>query len=243
MVPVGVARPVLETGEYSSVLLSGGVARDGRLPLTEQLPFIRWVQERGIHINAHVGLQSDEDMRVLAPLFDRVSLDYVQDDATIQEVYHLQRTGADYLHAAEGWAAAFAGSQDPEALAMGRRRIVLHLTIGLKGGVLAGEFAAIDSLVAYNPVSLVFLVLIPTEGTVYGNVPLVPVEAVESVFAYARKALPSTDLILGCMHPRMAGYGEQLARLAAEYGFRGAVGEKTPGENSEQLEECCAFYR
>ena len=70
-------------------LLSGGVDRDGRLPLTEQLPFIRWVRERGIHINAHVGLQSDEDMRVLAPLFDRVSLDYVQDDATIQEVYHL----------------------------------------------------------------------------------------------------------------------------------------------------------
>ncbi len=243
MVPVGVARPVLETGEYSSILLSGGVDRDGRLPLTEQLPFIRWVRERGIHINAHVGLQSDEDMRVLAPLFDRVSLDYVQDDATIQEVYHLQRTGADYLHTAEGWAAAFAGGQDPESQVAGRRRIVLHLTIGLKGGVLAGEFAAIDSLVAYHPASLVFLVLIPTEGTVYGNVPVVPVEAVESVFAYARKTLPSTDLILGCMHPRMAGYGEQLARLAAEYGFRGAVGEKTPGENSEQLEECCAFYR
>jgi uncharacterized radical SAM superfamily protein len=241
MVPVGAARRVLESGEYTSILLSGGADREGRLPLVEQLPFIEWVRQRGIRINAHVGLQSDEDMRVLAPLFDRVSLDYVWDDDTIHEVYHLARTGADYLHAAEGWTEALAGGSSPEARALGRHRVNLHLTVGLKGGVLAGEFAAIDSLVAFHPASLVFLVLIPTEGTDYGNVPAVPVEAVESVFSYARKVLPSADLVLGCMHPRAAGYGDQLVQLAKQCGFRGVVGEKMP-DDGEQVEECCVFY-
>jgi lipoyl synthase len=243
MVPVGAARPVLESREYSSILLSGGADREGRLPLIEQLPFIEWVRRQGIRINAHVGLQSDEDVRVLAPLFDRVSLDYVWDEETIRAVYHLNRTGSDYLHAAESWADAFSMGSDTGTRTLGRRRVNLHLTIGLKGGAVAGEFAAIDSLVTFDPVSLVFLVLIPTEGTVYGNVPIVPVEAVESVFSYARRTLPSTDLVLGCMHPRAAGYGDQLVQLARQYGFRGVVGETMSETESEQLEECCVFYQ
>lgn len=243
MVPVGAARPVLESGEYSSILLSGGVDRDGRLPLVEQLPFIEWVHQHGIRINAHVGLQPREDMRILAPLFDRVSLDYVWDDDTIHEVYHLDRAGSDYLEAAQGWVEAFAGSSDAGDRARARRRVNLHLTVGLKGGVLAGEFAAIDSLVGFGPTSLVFLVLIPTEGTVYGNAPVVPVDDVASVFSYARTALPATDLVLGCMHPRAQGYGEQLAGLARQYGFRGVVGDTNSQGESEQLEECCVFYQ
>ena len=243
MVPVGAARPVLESGEYTSILLSGGADRDGRLPLIEQLPFIEWVRGRGIRINAHVGLQPREDMRVLAPLFDQVSLDYVWDDDTIHEVYHLDRTGADYLDAARGWVEAFAGDSSAETQARAHRRVNLHLTVGLKGGVLAGENAAIDSLVAFRPASLVFLVLIPTEGTAYGSVPVVPVEAVESVFSHARTALPSTDLILGCMHPRAEQYGDQLVRLARQYGFRGIVGDTMSQGETEQLEECCVFYK
>ncbi len=242
MVPVEVARPVLESGGYSSILLSGGADREGRLPLVEQLPFIEWVHRRGIRINAHVGLQSDEDMHVLAPLFDRVSLDYVWDDATIHEVYHLARTGGDYLHAAEGWAQAFTAGSSAEARMLGRRHVNLHLTIGLKGGVLAGELAAIDSLVAFGPASLMFLVLIPTEGTVYGNVPVISAEAVESVFSHARTSLPSTDLILGCMRPRAAGYGDRLVQLAGQYGFRGIVGDTMADGDDQQMEECCAFY-
>ncbi|MHB8106643.1 MAG: hypothetical protein ACYDH4_04345 [Candidatus Cryosericum sp.] len=243
MVPVGAARPVLESGEYTSILLSGGVDREGRLPLVEQLPFIEWVRQRGIRINAHVGLQSCEDMHVLAPLFDQVSLDYVWDDDTIHEVYHLDRTGTEYLDAAQGWVEAFAEDSSTAAQALARRSVNLHLTIGLKGGVIVGEYAAIDSLIAFQPASLVFLVLIPTEGTAYGNVPVVPIEDVESVFAYARLKLPVTDLVLGCMHPRAAGYGEQLEQLAEKYQFRGVVGAKLNTDDVEQVEECCVFYK
>ena len=243
MVPVTAARRVLGSGEYRSILLSGGSDADGRLPLVEHLAFITWVHEQGIRINAHVGLQTDEDIHALSPFFDKVSLDYVWDDGTIHDVYHLQRSGADYLHAAHGWADAFWAAGGPEGLASAKQRVNLHLTIGLKGGIVAGEYAAIDSLIAYQPASLVFLVLIPTEGTVYGSVPVVPIDAVESVFAYARLKLPSTDLVLGCMHPRVSGYGEQLAHLAGQYQFRGVVGEKFRVEDAEQVEECCVFYR
>ena len=266
MTPVGEARRILEAGHYPSILLSGGSDLTGRLPLVEQLPFIQWVHAQGIRINAHVGLQSDEDIRVLAPLFDKVSLDYVWDDATIHEVYHLyERTGADYLHAARGWLDAMLADEEAklsrpvdapsleqtekhpaspmDALTRARRRVNLHLTIGLKGGALAGEVAAIDSLVGFQPASLIFLVLIPTEGTAYAHAPIVPIQEVESVVAYARERLPETDLVLGCMHPRVAGYGAQLAELAQRYRFRGVVGEKFPAEETERVEECCVFYR
>lgn len=243
MVPVAAARRVLESGGYWSILLSGGSDPHGRLPLMEHLAFIAWVHEQGIRINAHVGLQSDEDIDALSRFFDRVSLDYVWDDGTIHDVYHLQQSGADYLHAAWGWTDAFSAAGGSEAPTSVKQRVSLHLTIGLKGGVVVGEYAAIDSLVAFQPASLVFLVLIPTQGTVYGSVPVVPIDAVESVFAYARLKLPSTDLVLGCMHPKVAGYGEQLACLAGRYQFRGVVGEASRAEDAEQVEECCVFYR
>lgn len=243
MVPVSSARRVLESGEYRSILLSGGSDSDGRLPLTEHLAFITWVHERGIRINAHVGLQPDEEIRVVSPFFDKVSLDYVWDDRTIHDVYHLQRFGVDYLHATGAWVDAFSSGRGFEALVLAKQRVNLHLTIGLKGGAIVGEYAAIDSLVAFQPASLVFLVLIPTEGTAYGSVPVVPIDALELVFAYARLKLPSTDLVLGCMHPRIAGYGEQLAQLAARYQFRGVVGEQSSEDGAEQVEECCVFYR
>ncbi len=244
MVPVDSARRVLESGEYRSILLSGGSDPDGRLPLVEHLQFIAWVHEQGIRINAHVGLQSDEDIHTLSPYFDKISLDYVWDDETIRHVYHLlERSGVDYLNAAQCWTNAFVEGGDSAAFASARQRVNLHLTIGLKGGVVAGEYTAIDSLVAFRPASLIFLVLIPTEGTVYGGVPVVPLDDVESVFAYARLKLPLTDLVLGCMHPKAAGYGEQLARLARRYQFRGVVGEKESEEGADQVEECCVFYR
>lgn len=242
MVPVDTARCVLESGEYSSILLSGGSDAQGQLPLMEHLAFIEWVHEQGIRINAHVGLQSDEDIRVLSPLFDKVSLDYVWDDRTIQSVYHLQRSGIDYLHAAIGWMDAFRAASSPKSRISAKRRVNLHITIGLNAGIVAGEYAAIDSLTALQPATLVFLVLIPTKGTVYSGVPVVPIEVVESVFAYAKLKLPLTDLVLGCMHPRADGYGQHLARLAAQYQFRGVVGEPSGTDDSEPMEECCVFY-
>lgn len=255
MLPVDKARRILERGEYPSILLSGGSDLTGRLPLMEHLAFIQWVHDQGIRINAHVGLQSDEDIRVLSPLFDKVSLDYVWDDRTIHEVYHLhERSGADYLHAVRGWLDAMEADEQAkmsraanrhagDARALARRRVGVHLTIGLKGGEVVGEYAAIDSLAPLEPASLIFLVLIPTERTAYAHVPLVPIGDVESVIRYARQRLPETDLILGCMHPRAAGYGRQLTELAQKYAFRGVVGERFASGELERVEECCVFYR
>lgn len=242
MVPVAAAQRVLEeSDEYGSILLSGGCDATGRVPLLEHLAFIQWVHARGIRINAHVGLQEDREIPQLAPYFDRVSLDYVWDEETIHSVYHTQRHGTDYLHAVQAWIQAFQRQNDTAQAA--KRRVGLHLTIGLLGGKLAGELPAIASLVPLQPSTLIFLVLIPTEGTVYEGVPPVPLKEVETVFAYARQMLPGTGLILGCMHPKVHGYGEELAALAEKYRFLGVVGEPGTGMQREKIEECCAFYQ
>jgi hypothetical protein len=49
--------------------------------------------------------------------------------------------------------------------------------------------------------------------------------------------------MLGCMHPRVAPYGEQLAQLAERYQFRGVVAEQSKAKDTDLLEECCVFYR
>jgi uncharacterized radical SAM superfamily protein len=241
MVPVSSAQRVLESGEYASILLSGGSDCRGRIPLAESLTFIAWVKQRGIRINAHVGFQDPEDIVLLAPMFDKVSLDYIWDDETIREVYHMERTGEEYRQAAQLWLAEMLVGDPTGGVDGAKRRLSLHLTIGLKGGVVTGEREAIDSLIPVAPASLVFLILIPTEGTPYEHVPLVPLDDIESVIAYARHRLPATDLVLGCMRPRVKGYGEELTRIAHRYDFRCIVGER--GERTiEELEECCVFY-
>ena len=216
-----------------SYLISGGCDSRGRVPVTAHLEKIKTLRQ-GRKMNWHVGLIEEGQMRLIAPYVDLISFDFVGDDETIRQVYGLELRVEDYARTYQ----------------MLRRYapVLPHITIGLKGGKLAGEYCALEVLAEMGAEGLVFLVFIPTPGTRYADrQPPAPEEAAE-VIAYARLRFPKKPVYLGCMRP----YGEYRTRLdclAVRAGVNKIVSpDKEAVRLAERLglkiqrgEECCAI--
>ena len=219
--------------EATSCLISGGCDTEGRVPVLAHLDQVRALRP-GRRLNWHVGLIGEEEMQAIAPYVDVVSFDLVGDDATIHEVYGLQRGVEDYIRTYQ----------------MLRRhvRVVPHITIGLRGGEIRGEYQALEALQQLGADALVFIILIPTKGTVYEGREPPPVEEVGDLLAAARQVLPDTPIYLGCMRPA-GGYRDQVDQAAIRAGVNKIV---NPAPAAVSLaaemglrilweEECCVF--
>lgn len=216
-----------------SLLISGGCDSRGRVPVTAYLEKVKALRQ-GRKMNWHVGLIEEEKMRQIAPYVDLISFDFVGDDETIRQVYGLSARVEDYVRTYQ----------------MLRRyaQVLPHLTIGLKGGKLAGEYRALEILAELGAGGLVFLVFIPTPGTRYADLQPPAVEEAAEVIATARQIFPQKPIYLGCMRP----YGEYRARLdclAIRAGVNKIVSPdkeavylaKRLGLKIKRGEECCAL--
>jgi len=215
---LGGMRPIWEAEPdgSTSCLISGGCDPAGRVPVLAHLDRVRaW--RPGRTMNWHVGLISEAEMEVIAPLVDVVSFDFVGDDETIREVYGLDRTVDDYA--------------DAYRLLRKHARTLPHVTIGLRGGALGHELPAFERLQELGVDGLVLLVFIPTPGTRYADrQPPSPQDA-GGVLAEARIHFPDVPLYLGCMRPR-GGYRDRLDPLAVRAGFNVLV---SPSRSARQL--------
>ena len=173
-------------------------------------------------------------MRTIAPLVDVISFDLVGDAETAREVYGLDLTLDDYV----------------KTLEMLRRYVpvVPHITIGLRGGRLCGERAALEAMQRQRPDVLVFIILIPTEGTAYATCAPPPLPQVAELLLDARLLLPETRLHLGCMRPHGA-YRQAVDELAVRAGVNGIVNPSRRavrraaelGLRATWRDECCAL--
>ncbi len=190
-----------------SCLISGGCTAGGNVPLAAHAVRLAALKQ-GRRFNLHTGLLDDADIEVVAPLADTVSFDFVGDDATIREVFGLDRTVADY-------AACY---QKLRALC----RVAPHICIGLHGGEIRGEYQALALLRMLGADSLTLIVFVPTKGTRYaGCKPPVLAEAL-GVMAAARQLFPEVPLRLGCMRPG-GRYRDNLDQAAVRLGFNAIV--------------------
>jgi uncharacterized radical SAM superfamily protein len=222
-----------EVGGATSALISGGCDLQGRVPVTGHLERIAAIKE-GRRLNWHVGLIDEDTMRAIAPYVDVISFDVVGDAETIREVYGLQARAEDY-------AATYA---------MLRRYVpvVPHITVGLRGGQIGHERAAMEFLERVGLEALVFIVLIPTPGTRYADCAPPAVEEVALLLAEARQRFPQASLQLGCMRPRRS-YRARLDPLAVQAGVNGivspareAVAEAAArGLRAIKTRECCVL--
>lgn len=185
-----------------SLLISGGCDRDGQVPVLPRLPDVLRVGA-GKRLNWHLGLVDEATVLALKPHLDVVSFDWVGDDATIQEVYGLDRSVEDYV----------------ACYTMLRRHctVVPHLTIGLHGGQIRGERRALRLLQELGVERLVCNVFIPTPGTTFADRQPPTVEEVAGLLAEARLKLQTVPLLVGCMRPAGA-YREALDVLALRTG-------------------------
>ncbi len=190
--------------DYRSCLISGGSDEKGRVPIHEHLPFLARLVSRGFQLNLHTGLLPPGKVAGFESLSPTVSFDFLVDDETIRTVYGNGASGKDYLES---------------FLALRKRyTTVPHITIGLLGGRIQGEYAALEALASEKPEKLVFLVFIPTRRSRFERCSPPDLPYVEMVFSLARKKLPSTSLLLGCMRPG-GSYREKLDLLAVKHGF------------------------
>lgn len=219
--------------EARSLLISGGCTRDGRVPVAEHIDRISAIK-KDLKCNVHVGLIEEADIRRIALIADKVSFDFVGDDATIREVFGTERTVDDYIACYR--------------LLKNYCPVVPHICIGLHGGQIRGEYQAIRHLKALGVGSVTFIVFTPTRGTAFAGCKPPAIRDVLEVLADARKELPGTPLQLGCMRPG-GRYRSELDGWAVSCGVNGIVNPapeavrlaKRLGLTIERGEECCVL--
>ncbi|MBN1401172.1 MAG: radical SAM protein [Anaerolineae bacterium] len=228
-------RPVwqVDADGATSLLISGGCDSAGRVPLTGHLDTIARLR-RGRRLNWHVGFVDEQDLARIAPYVDVVSFDIVGDAETAREVYGLEASLGDYMRTLD--------------LIQRHVPVVPHITIGLRGGRLSGEWAAIEALRERDIGALILIILIPTPGTAYADREPPALEDVRRTFIEARTLLPETRILLGCMRPHGA-YRRSVDELAVRAGLNGIVNPTLAAQRAAcELgleivwgEECCAL--
>ena len=191
------------------VLVSGGCDTRGRVPLLRHIPdLIRARRELDFIIRIHPGLPDEETVAGLAEVdIDGAMVDIIGDDATIREVYHLNSTTAEYETVLE-------------RLERYRVPAVPHIILGLHFGQMRGEWTALDMIARHARRFLVLVILMPLSGTPMVGVTPPPVAEIAGFFALARRALPSTPVVLGCARP-LGKIKVETDRAAVDAGLNG----------------------
>ena len=188
---LGVAEALAERGAQG-FLLSGGSDKAGRIGIADFTDAIREIKATtDLKVNAHIGLASPREIQHLVGCgIDAFSADVYGSDDTIREVVGLDAKVEDYLRVVADLKSSGA-------------RVAPHLCIGIHGGEMRGELAAIERLRRLEPEALILISLIPTKGTLYQSASPPSHEMIASVVRRAREELPATKLLLGCMRSKL----------------------------------------
>jgi len=172
------------------ILISGGSRIDGTVPFLDFIDVIKNIKdELGITIILHSGLVSEEIARLLAETgIDAVMLDIIGHNATIKQIYHLNRKIEDF-------------EQSLQNLNNYKIPFVPHIILGLHYGKILGELDALRMIKKYNPASLVLLVLMPFENTPMENVKPIPPHKFARFAVISRFMFPKIPILLGCARP------------------------------------------
>ncbi|WP_425059200.1 hypothetical protein SCACP_38790 [Sporomusa carbonis] len=224
-----------DTGADTSAswLVSGGCQADGAVPVGAYIDRLTELKQNRRY-NMHVGLVSDAEIAKLAGIADCVSFDFVVDAATIKEVFGNGRTPEDYVACYQSL----------------RRKVKVmpHICIGLNGGVLGGEYQALELLKELGTDGLTFIVFVPTRGTRFADRQPPHLAETAKLLSYARLEFPDIPLHLGCMRPG-GRYREEIDKWAVRVGFDTivnpapaavALAEKL-GLKLTRGEECCVL--
>lgn len=215
---------------YTSVLLSGGMNQKMWVPWDKKPDFLRRIGQWNLKINVHTGLMPPHRIEAVNPYASAYSFDLVTDEKTIEEVYGVRLSGERFLSVYDSLRRS--------------RPTVPHITVGLWGGRIRGEYEALEELAKRGAERIVFLILVPTGGTAFQSCSPPAPESVEKLLAKARELMPQTSFTLGCMHPR-GSYGEKLESICIGLGFDTVVmpsARLRSGNSSHSIlekQECC----
>jgi lipoyl synthase len=172
-------------------LVSGGCLSDGSVPLDKFVPVLeRFKRELDLTVFVHTGIVTvGTAFSLKAANVDAVLIDVIGSDATLEKIYNLNVSVQDY-------------TDSLAALEKAGLTVVPHVIVGLDGGRLDGEFAALQMITRFKPAALVIIAFMPIQGTEMAQtLPPKPID-IAKVIASARVLFPQVPLTLGCMRPK-----------------------------------------
>jgi uncharacterized radical SAM superfamily protein len=222
------------------VLVSGGCLPDGSVPLDRFMPTLAQVKrDLALTVFVHTGIVDAETARQLKQAgVDAALIDVIGSDQTIQEIYNLNVSAAQY-------------EASLKALHQAGIPFVPHIIVGLHHGNLKGEYTALKMIKPYKPSAVVVISFMPIHGTTMAQTtPPNPINIARTA-AVARVMFPQTPLVLGCMRPK-GKHRTETDVLALKAGVDGiAFPSETAIEYSKKMgfevgfsKFCCAqIYR
>ncbi|MHA1785860.1 MAG: radical SAM protein [Candidatus Helarchaeota archaeon] len=217
-------------------LISGGFNQEFHLPFENYFDTLKKIKkDTNLILNVHTGLITPQLVKKLAEThIDIVSFDLVGDDATIHDIYGLNKSARDYE-------ATFS-----ELMKSSIKYISPHVCIGLNFGKPSGEIEALSVIKKIKPYLIVLLGLKSTPDTPISQINVDP-EYLVKIIAITRLMFPKTEISLGCMRPGgkirseidMGAFLAGITRI--EIPINKMLSEaKKQGYELKKLECCCS---
>jgi uncharacterized radical SAM superfamily protein len=233
---VSQCRRLAEKGNHG-VLISGGCNAEGRLPWERFLRAIEKIKtETDLFISVHSGLVDEQDaFRLKQAGVDQALIDVIGDDETFKSVYHLP-FGVSRIEASM------------TSLQRAGIPIVPHIVCGIHYGKMRGEKNAVAMISRFEVQQVVIVSLMTIPGTRMEKMHSPAPEAVASIIAEVRFAMPQVPVSLGCARQRG---NSSLEVMAIEAGVnRLALPSEEAVEKAEAYglniryqKTCCSVFR
>ena len=183
-------REMVAAQDLQGFLLSGGSTRRNEIRYERYLPVVERLKRDfpQLKIALHSALLDAPRARAIAAAgVDTVMMDVIGAQATIREVYHLERPVEDF-------------EATLEALCATSMEVVPHIVIGLHYGRIVGEPNALDIVSRHRVHSLVLVVIMPFYAKP-GTFATPATSDVGRIFLEARQRIPDREVLLGCVRP------------------------------------------
>jgi uncharacterized radical SAM superfamily protein len=218
-------------------LLSGGSNRRNEVPYERYYPAIERLKGDfpQLHIAIHTALVDERRAkRMEAAGVDVAMTDVIGAQATICEVYHLDRPVADF-------------EATLAALGTTSMTIVPHVVIGLHYGRLLGEAQALEMIARHRVDAVVLVVVMPFYAPAERPFATVPPDEAAKVFVMARQRIRQAPVQLGCARPAgrhklmTDAYAVMAGFDGIAYPAEGIVAlARAIGRPVEQAHACCS---
>ena len=183
-------RDLVAAQELRGFLLSGGSTKRNEIRYERFYPVLERLKRDYPYLKIAIHsalLDEPRAKRMEAAGVDTAMMDVIGADATIRDVYHLQRPVDDF----EATLAALCATS---------MEVVPHIVIGLHYGRIVGEPRALDIVARHRIHSLVLVVVMPFYAKP-GTFETPRAEDVGRIFVAARRRLPHQEVLLGCARP------------------------------------------
>jgi uncharacterized radical SAM superfamily protein len=219
-------------------LLSGGSNRRNEVPYDRYYPTLERLKRDFPHLRiaVHSALLDERRARLMQDSgVDVAMMDVIGAQETIRDVYHLDRTVADFEATL---AALSATSMD----------VVPHIVIGLHYGRLLGEQNALNIISRYKVAALILVVVTPIYAPADRPFATISTDDVAKVLVAARQRINHAPVQLGCVRPAgrhkliTDAYAVMAGFDGIAYPAEGIVAlARAIGRPVEQEHACCSI--